>query len=153
MMRSDLMDWVTHTTREEKKEEKAIWVYAIVMILNLVDRHAHMNQSFYFQHVSLSRNDSRALLDASLDGRHMMDRAIGFRVLQVAQVFFWLLILQEVHSVIKKEKGLKGVSRFVATRQQNMSFSFKWTSQLNLLTSNENYSIIIFNHRALFARN
>lgn len=57
-----------------------------------------MNQTFYFQHVLLGGDDGRPLLDAVFDGRQVMDGAVGLRVLQEAQVFFGLLVFEEVDS-------------------------------------------------------
>jgi hypothetical protein len=73
--------------------------------LNLVDWHAHMNQSFYFQYVSLGCNKLRALFDAILNRCQVMDCSIGFGVFQEAQVFLGLLVLQKVDSVRGREKA------------------------------------------------
>lgn len=105
MMKSDLMDWVTHTAKKEIK--KKLSEVTLALGLKLVDRHAHVNQTFYFQHVLLGGDDGGPLLNAIFDGCQVMDGSVGLRVLQEAQVFFGLLVFEEVDSA-RGGKGRRG---------------------------------------------
>lgn len=62
-----------------------------------------MNQAFYFQYVLLGCHDRRALLDAVLDGCHVVDGAICLRVLQETQILLGLLVFQEVNPKIDNQ--------------------------------------------------
>lgn len=96
------MDWVMHTAKKKERMRafKSVWVES----LGLVDWHAHMNQTFYFQHVFFGSNDGRPLLDAVLKRSQMVDGAISFRVLQETQILFGLLVLQKVDSAMGEIK-------------------------------------------------
>lgn len=68
-----------------------------------------MNQTFYFNNVFLGGNDGGSFLYAIFNRRQVVNLAIGFRVLQKAQILFGLLVFQKVDSAMNEIKRFIGV--------------------------------------------
>lgn len=75
-----------------------------------IDRHTHMNQTLYFQHIFLGCNHCRSFGDSIFQCRHVVDGTVCLRVFKEAQVLFRLLIFQEIDSAQKIEK--KEIARY-----------------------------------------